>query len=101
MNWGSGAVHGSCLWLLIFPSLVGFSPSSRAICTWAWESRWRLQWSSASPKYGGQGTPPVRPHSHLHIPGESAVLLRSERGPIEDAGEEIEPGKTHDGHGDA
>jgi maltooligosyltrehalose trehalohydrolase len=65
------------------------------------ESRWRMQWSSASPKYGGQGTPPVRPHSHLHIPGESAVLLRSERGPIEDDGEEIEPGKTDDGHRDA
>ena len=53
------------------------------------ESRWQMQWSSASPKYGGLGTPPVRPHSHLHVPGESAILLRSERGPIEDDGEAI------------
>ena len=52
-------------------------------------SRWRVQWSSASVKYGGQGTPPVRPHSTLRIPGESVVLLRSERGPIpeDDSGE--------------
>ena len=46
--------------------------------------RWDLQWSSESPKYGGNGTPAIRPHSHLHIPGESTVLLRSYRGPIED-----------------
>jgi maltooligosyltrehalose trehalohydrolase len=50
------------------------------------DNRWVLQWSSESPSYGGDGTPPVRPHSYLHVPGESAVLLRSEPGPIEDDG---------------
>ena len=50
-------------------------------------SRWAVQWSSAASRYGGDGTPPVRPHSHMHLPGESAVLLRSERGEIEDEGE--------------
>jgi maltooligosyltrehalose trehalohydrolase len=47
-------------------------------------SRWTPVWSSESPRYGGSGTAPLRPHSRLHIPGESAVLLRSEPGPIED-----------------
>jgi maltooligosyltrehalose trehalohydrolase len=51
-------------------------------------SRWELQWSSHSPAYGGGGTPPVRPHSLLHVPGESAVLLRSVPGQIDDDGEE-------------
>ncbi len=50
------------------------------------DSRWTLLWSSESPRYGGNGTAPLRPHSHLHIPGESAVLLRSEPGHIDDDG---------------
>jgi maltooligosyltrehalose trehalohydrolase len=51
-------------------------------------SRWTTLWSSESPRYGGNGTPPVRPHSHFHVPGDAAILLGSERGPIEDDGEE-------------
>jgi maltooligosyltrehalose trehalohydrolase len=50
--------------------------------------RWELQWSSEAVRYGGHGTPPLRIHSHLHVPGESAVLLRSAPGPVEDDGEE-------------
>jgi maltooligosyltrehalose trehalohydrolase len=46
--------------------------------------RWEVQWSSESPAYGGNGTPPIWPHSHLRLPGECALLLRSYRGPIED-----------------
>lgn len=49
-------------------------------------SRWMLQWSSESPRYGGNGTPPIRPHSWLHVPGEATVLLRSEAGEIDDPG---------------
>jgi maltooligosyltrehalose trehalohydrolase len=48
--------------------------------------RWEVAWSSESPRYGGGGTPPVRPHSHLHVPGAAAILLRSERAKIEDDG---------------
>jgi maltooligosyltrehalose trehalohydrolase len=51
-------------------------------------SRWALQWSSEAPKYGGGGTAPVRPHSYLHIPGEAAILLRSEPGEIDEDGRE-------------
>jgi maltooligosyltrehalose trehalohydrolase len=58
--------------------------------------RWELQWSSEAPRYGGTGTPPVRPHSFLHIPGESAVLLRSRAGALEDDG--TEDGRHEDEH---
>ena len=51
-------------------------------------ARWVVQWSSESPKYGGGGTAPVRPHSYLHIAGEAAILLRSEPGDIDDDGKE-------------
>ena len=50
--------------------------------------RWEVAWSSESPRYGGGGTPPVRPHSHLHVPGAAAILLRSEPGKIEDDGKD-------------
>jgi maltooligosyltrehalose trehalohydrolase len=40
-------------------------------------SQWVLQWSSASVRYGGQGRAPL-PHDHLHVPGDTAVLLKSE-----------------------
>jgi maltooligosyltrehalose trehalohydrolase len=48
------------------------------------DSHWVVQWSSASVRYGGEGQAPLRPHSQLHIPGETAVLLRSEPGAPED-----------------
>ena len=60
-------------------------------------SRWVVQWSSASVRYGGQGTPPVRPHSQLHLPGESALLLRSEPGTPQDEEHEFD----NAGHADA
>jgi maltooligosyltrehalose trehalohydrolase len=37
---------------------------------------WALQWSSASVRYGGQGRAPF-PEGHLHVPGDSALLLKS------------------------
>jgi maltooligosyltrehalose trehalohydrolase len=44
--------------------------------------RWAIQWSSESPRYGGSGTPPIRPHSYIRLPGESAVLFRSNPFPL-------------------
>ena len=55
-------------------------------------SRWDVRWSSEAVAYGGSGTAPVRPHSHLHVPGESAVLLASAPGPVED--DSLEDGST-------
>jgi maltooligosyltrehalose trehalohydrolase len=56
------------------------------------DARWVPQWSSEAPAYGGNGTPAIRPHSHLHVPGEAAILLRSEPGPINDDGREDQDG---------
>ena len=47
-------------------------------------SHWELEWSSEAIRYGGQGTPPVHPNTKWHVPGESAILLRSENGDVED-----------------
>jgi maltooligosyltrehalose trehalohydrolase len=58
-------------------------------------SRWTLQWSSESPRYEGAGTAPIRPHSRVHVAGESAILLKSVPGPIaedEDRAEELPAG---------
>jgi maltooligosyltrehalose trehalohydrolase len=38
---------------------------------------WKVQWSSESPAYGGEGTPPVEEEGRWFIRGESAVVLRA------------------------
>src|SRR5271166_4883777 len=48
MNCGSGAFQGSWSWLSSLPNFLGFSPSSRAICTCACERWWRLRASTQS-----------------------------------------------------
>jgi maltooligosyltrehalose trehalohydrolase len=57
-------------------------------------AHWVLSWSSESVRYGGQGTPPLRPHSLLHVPGHSAVLFSSSRGEVEDDAPQREPAGT-------
>ncbi|WP_437304869.1 malto-oligosyltrehalose trehalohydrolase [Sorangium sp. So ce388] len=37
--------------------------------------RWETSWSSESPRYGGQGSPPVITEDGVHIPGDAAILL--------------------------
>jgi maltooligosyltrehalose trehalohydrolase len=39
---------------------------------------WRTVWSSEDPRYGGHGTPPVETDEGWFLPGEVAVVLRSE-----------------------
>ena len=39
-------------------------------------ARWKVQWSSEDPRYGGFGTPPVEGDAGWHLPGESAVVMR-------------------------
>ena len=84
----SGGRNGDRLLIVHMGCDLDLRPASEPLLAPPAASRWVTQWSSASPKYGGQGTPPLRPQSHLQIPGESAVLLRSERAPIEDDGNE-------------
>ena len=40
------------------------------------EMRWRIEWASESPEYGGRGTPVVEsPEGEWTLPGETAVVL--------------------------
>ena len=36
---------------------------------------WELLWSSESPKYGGEGTPPIQTEQGWRLPGQAAVVL--------------------------
>ncbi|HEV7920708.1 MAG TPA: alpha-amylase family glycosyl hydrolase [Thermoanaerobaculia bacterium] len=54
--------------LAVAPEPLLASPAGR---------EWKLQWSSESPEYGGEGTPPVEEEGRWFLPGECAVVLRS------------------------
>lgn len=82
----AGGSHGDRLLIVNLGCDLDLRPAPEPLLAPPCGCRWVTHWSSASVAYGGQGTPPVRPHSHFKIPGESAVLLRSERAPIDDDG---------------
>jgi maltooligosyltrehalose trehalohydrolase len=83
-----GGADGDRLLIVNLGCDVDLSPGPEPLLAPPLASRWRMQWSSESPRYGGDGVPPLRPHAQMHLSGESAVLLRSEAGPIDDNGEE-------------
>lgn len=45
---------------------------------------WQQLWSSESGRYGGRGTPALNAHAEWRIPGDCALLFRSEQGWIND-----------------
>jgi maltooligosyltrehalose trehalohydrolase len=63
---------------------LDLSPVAEPLLAPPFDTRWTLQWTSESVEYGGQGTPPLRVHSRLYVPGGSAVLLQSTRGRVTD-----------------
>ncbi len=60
--------HGGDLRLAVAPEPLLAPPAGR---------EWEVQWSSESPLYGGEGTPPVEEEGRWLLPGESAVVLRA------------------------
>jgi maltooligosyltrehalose trehalohydrolase len=54
---------------------LDLAPSSEPLLAPPRGSRWASLWSSESPRYGGQGRPPLETTSKWHIPGEAAVLV--------------------------
>jgi maltooligosyltrehalose trehalohydrolase len=54
---------------------LDLAPSSEPLLAPPRGTRWGAIWSSESPRYGGQGTPPLETTSRWHIPGEAAVLV--------------------------
>jgi maltooligosyltrehalose trehalohydrolase len=80
--------HGDRLLLVNFGCDLDVTPVSEPLLAPPFGCRWELLWSSGAVKYGGAGTPPIRPHSHLRLPGDAAILLHTRPGPIEDDGKE-------------
>jgi maltooligosyltrehalose trehalohydrolase len=86
----AGGVDGDRLLLVNLGCDLDLRPVPEPLLAPPAGCRWQLQWSSEHVRYGGTGTPPVRPHSHLHLPGAAAILLTSEPGPIDDGEQEDE-----------
>ena len=88
-----GGAEGDRLLIVNLGCDVDLSPVPEPLLAPPLDCRWIVQWSSEAPRYGGGGTAPVRPHSRVHMPGEAAILLRSEPGPIDgDGGRKDEDG---------
>ena len=44
---------------------------------------WSITFSSEDPRYGGSGTPPLRPHGRLTVPAHAALVLAPAAAPAE------------------
>ena len=54
---------------------LDFSPAREPLIAPPVGQRWRLAWSSESPEYGGQGTPPLKVDAPWMIPGGCALFF--------------------------
>jgi maltooligosyltrehalose trehalohydrolase len=54
---------------------LDFTPASEPLIAPPHGHRWRLLWSSESPEYGGQGTPPLKTDAPWVIPGGCALFF--------------------------
>ncbi|HEY2432406.1 MAG TPA: malto-oligosyltrehalose trehalohydrolase [Vicinamibacterales bacterium] len=54
---------------------LDFSPAREPLIAPPYGRRWRLAWSSESPEYGGQGTPPLKPDAPWLVPGGCALFF--------------------------
>ena len=66
--------HGDRLLLFNFECDLDFTPAREPLIAPPFARRWRLVWSSESPEYGGQGTPPLKGKAWL-VPGGCALLF--------------------------
>jgi len=85
-----GGADGDRLLLVNLGSDLDLRPAPEPLLAPPAGCCWQVQWSSEAVRYGGSGTPPIRPHSHLHVPGAAAIFLRSEPGAIDDDGKNDE-----------
>ena len=60
---------------------LDFTPAREPLIAPPWGCRWRLAWSSESPRYGGQGTPDLQTDGAWTIPGGCALLFIPEARP--------------------
>jgi maltooligosyltrehalose trehalohydrolase len=71
------AEHGDRLLLLNLDCDLDFTPAREPLIAPPSGSRWVLAWSSESPQYGGQGTPPLSKEAWV-VPGGCALFFRSQ-----------------------
>jgi len=71
--------HGDRLVILNLDGDLHATPAPEPLLAPPRDGRWRVAWSSESPAYGGQGTPPIDLEAPVVIPGGCALLLVPER----------------------
>jgi maltooligosyltrehalose trehalohydrolase len=70
---------GDRLLVINFDCDLDFSPAREPLIAPPFGQQWRLAWSSESPEYGGQGTPPLQTDAPWIVPGGCALLFVPER----------------------
>ena len=76
-----GGEHGDRLLLVNLARELSIDPAPEPLLAPPGGARWKMQWSSEDPRYGGLGTPPIESDAGWHLPGESAIVMR----PISDS----------------
>ena len=67
--------HGDRLLVVNLGCDLDFTPASEPLIAPPLGHRWRLLWSSESPEYGGQGTPPLKTDAPWVVPGGCALFF--------------------------
>ena len=67
--------RGDRLLLVNLDCDLDFSPAREPLIAAPYGQRWRLAWSSESPDYGGQGTPPLDNDAPWLVPGGCALFF--------------------------
>jgi maltooligosyltrehalose trehalohydrolase len=75
-----GGEHGDRLLLINLGRDEHLDPAPEPLLAPQADSRWTVVWSSEDPKYGGYGTYPPESTDNWRLPGNSAIVLRSETG---------------------
>ena len=76
-----GGEHGDRLLLVNLGRELSIDPAPEPLLAPPAGARWKVQWSSEDPRYGGFGTPPIEGDTGWHLPGESAIVM----GPVRDS----------------
>jgi maltooligosyltrehalose trehalohydrolase len=74
-----GGEHGDRLLLVNLGRELSIDPAPEPLLAPQAGARWKVQWSSEDPRYGGFGTPPIEGDTGWHLPGESAIVMRPVR----------------------
>ncbi len=69
------AEHGDRLLIVNLDCDLDFAPAREPLIAPPYGQHWRLVWSSESPDYGGQGTPPLDRDAPCLIPGGCALFF--------------------------